>query len=132
MEDQELSDHPTDVPKKWLFRILGSLFLVVGIAGLVLPVLPGAIFLIVSAACFARGSKKIYNWLVSHKWLGSYVKDFHEGKGIPLKAKVVATLSVLVPTIINLIIFKVLWIKLFVIVMSVIILAYVWHQPTRK
>ncbi len=74
--------------KNILFIIGGHIFLVIGIAGIFLPVLPGTIFLILSAACYFRGSEKFYNWLLNHKFLGKYVKPYREGKGVPFKLKI--------------------------------------------
>lgn len=74
------------------FVIAGHIFLVIGIAGIFLPVLPGTIFLLLAAACYFRGSEKFYNWLLNHKFLGKYVKPYREGKGVPLKFKIYSLL----------------------------------------
>ncbi len=74
------------------FIICGHIFLVIGVAGIFLPVLPGTIFLLLSAACYFQGSKKFYNWLLNHKFLGKYVKPYREGRGIPLKLKIFSLL----------------------------------------
>jgi uncharacterized membrane protein YbaN (DUF454 family) len=68
----------------------GTFFLVLGIIGIFIPILPTTPFLLLAAACYARGSKKIYNWLINNKWLGEYVKNYREGKGIPLTIKIIS------------------------------------------
>ena len=68
----------------------GYLFLVIGIVGIFFPLLPTTPFLLLAAACFSRSSTKVYNRLLQHKWLGVYIKNYREGNGIPLKAKVMA------------------------------------------
>jgi len=59
-----------------------------------LPLLPTTPFLLLAAACYARSSKRFYNWLLSNKWFGNYIKNYREGKGIPLRIKIL-TLSFL-------------------------------------
>ena len=61
-----------------------------GIIGIFLPLLPTTPFLLLAAACYARGSKKFYSWLLNNRWFGNYIKNYREGKGIPLKIKVLS------------------------------------------
>ncbi len=65
----------------------GSFFLGLGIIGIVIPLLPTTPFLLLAAACYARSSKRFYNWLLNNKLFGSYIRNYQEGKGIPLKVK---------------------------------------------
>ena len=65
----------------------GTFFLVIGIIGIFIPILPTTPFLLLAAACYARGSKKFYNWLINNKWLGEYIKSYQEGRGISLNIK---------------------------------------------
>lgn len=73
--------------------VLGTLFLVLGILGLILPVMPGTIFLILSTACYVRSSDKLYLWLINNKWFGKYARMYFQEKAMPFKAKVFATVS---------------------------------------
>ena len=79
--------------------ILGTCFLGLGIVGVFLPLLPTTPFLLLAAACYARGSKRFYDWLLNNRWFGSYIKNYREGRGISLKLKIV-TLALLWGTII--------------------------------
>ena len=71
-----------------LFTILGTLFLLVGILGVVLPLLPATPFLLLASACYVRGSQTLHRWLMSHKYLGAYITTFTEHRGMPLQAKI--------------------------------------------
>jgi len=68
--------------------IAGTSFLVLGIIGIFLPLLPTTPFLLLAAACYARSSKRFYNWLLNNKWFGNYIKNYREEKGIPLRIKI--------------------------------------------
>ncbi len=74
---------------KTLFIMAGFLSLGLGILGIVLPLLPTTPLILLAAACFVRGSDRLYQWLLHNKWFGKYIRDFRAGRGIPLKAKVV-------------------------------------------
>jgi len=99
--------------------ILGSLFLFLGIIGIIIPLLPTTPFLLLAAACFIRSSKKAYNWLLNNRWFGSYIKNYHEGKGIPLKVKIMAILF-LWTTILASIFFviEIFWIEILLLIIA--------------
>jgi uncharacterized membrane protein YbaN (DUF454 family) len=74
--------------KKSLFIAAGFLSLALGLAGIVLPILPTTPFLLLSAACFFRGSERMYNWLMNHKLLGEHIRNFREHQAIPRATKI--------------------------------------------
>jgi len=84
---------------KWVLITVGTFFVGLGIIGIFLPLLPTTPFLLLAAVCYARSSERFYNWLLNNKRLGSYIKNYREGKGVPLKVKAF-TISLLWVTII--------------------------------
>jgi uncharacterized membrane protein YbaN (DUF454 family) len=83
-----------DVLVRLLFNILGTLLLAVGILGIVLPLLPATPFLLLASACYVRGSQALHTWLMSHRYLGPYITNLKERRGMPRKAKLM-TIAVL-------------------------------------
>ena len=75
---------------RWVLIIVGSFFAGLGILGIFLPLLPTTPFLLLAAACYIRSSERLYDWLMNNKWIGRYIKNYLEGKGIPLKSKVLS------------------------------------------
>lgn len=75
---------------KGLWTALGTFFLCLGVIGIVLPLLPTTPFLLLAAACYIRGSERMYKWLLGNKWFGEYIKNYREGRGVPLKVKVLS------------------------------------------
>lgn len=75
---------------RYLFLAIGFLCLACGLVGIFVPLLPTTPFLLLSAALFFRSSPRAYRWLLQHRYLGSYIRNFREEKAIPLRAKVVA------------------------------------------
>lgn len=77
-------------PKRGLFIVAGTICLALGALGIILPLLPTTPFLLLSAACYLRGSDRMYQWLLNNKWFGTYIRNYREGKGIPLRGKISA------------------------------------------
>jgi hypothetical protein len=77
-----------------LWNAAGTFFLVLGLVGIPLPLLPTTPFLLIAAACYLRGSIRMYNWMVKNRYFGPYLRDYLEGKGLAIRTKIVA-LSVL-------------------------------------
>ena len=77
------------------YAVLGVMSLVVGLAGLVLPLLPGTVFLILAAACFARSSPRLEARLLAHPRLGPPIVAWRAHGVIPRRAKgaVLATMA---------------------------------------
>lgn len=73
-----------------LWTALGTLFLGIGIIGIPLPILPTTPFLLLAAACYIRGSPRMYRWMMTNRYFGRYLKDYSEGSGISRRAKAVA------------------------------------------
>ncbi|MFB4168044.1 YbaN family protein [Virgibacillus sp. JSM 102003] len=74
---------------KIVLIIAGSISLALGLAGIILPLLPTTPLLLLAAACYVRSSSRLYEWLITNKYFGSYIENYRLGKGIPLKAKVI-------------------------------------------
>jgi hypothetical protein len=72
----------------------GHLMLVIGVIGIVVPLLPTTPFLLLAAFCYARGSDKFEHWLLNHKHLGPPVRAWREHRVIRPWAKVLAALVI--------------------------------------
>ena len=75
---------------RFVYFTIGLILVPIGIVGVVLPGLPGTIFLILAAACFARSSPRFEQWLVNHKFLGPGIVAWRERGAISRKSKTIA------------------------------------------
>ena len=73
-----------------LFFIAGTITLVLGAVGVVLPILPTTPFLLISLACYLKSSERMTHWMLNNKYFGTYIRNYKEGKGIPMKTKLFA------------------------------------------
>lgn len=73
---------------KPVWNIAGSFFVVVGVVGIFVPLLPTTVFLLLAAACYNKGSERFHHWLIHNKLLGPYIQNFKQKNGIPMAVKI--------------------------------------------
>lgn len=118
---------------KWILIASGTIFLVIGIIGIFLPILPTTPFLLLAAACYARSSEKFYIWLIKNKVFGSYIKNYREGKGIPLKVKIIAIIFLWITIMVSTLLFiDVFWIRILLILIAVGVTIHILTIKTKK
>ena len=76
----------SDRLKRQLLITIGTICFAIGLVGIFVPILPTTPFLLLAAACYLRSSPRFYHWLI-HRWFGTYIRNYTEGRGIPLKVK---------------------------------------------
>src|SRR6056297_1812215 len=72
---------------RFLWATLGLLCVGLGMLGVVLPLLPTVPFMLLAAFCFARGSERVHDWLVTHPRFGPAIQDWSEHRAISRDAK---------------------------------------------
>lgn len=85
-------------PAAWAWFAAGSLAVALGSVGIVVPGLPTTVFFIIAAACFARCSPRLEQWVLDLPRIGSLVRDHRAGFGMPRRAKVVAVTMIVAAT----------------------------------
>ena len=107
-----------------LYILLGSISLVAGIIGIFLPVLPTTPFLLLTAFCYYRGSRRMYHWLMSHPHLGTYIRNFTEKKVIPRHAKAYILVLLWASLLFCTYILDPIWLKCLMIAIAI---GVTWH-----
>ena len=69
---------------------VGTLSVILGVLGMVFPVLPTTPFLLLAAICYARSSERFYHWLTTNRLMGSYVRNYMEHRATTAATKVVS------------------------------------------
>ena len=117
----------------YILVALGTLFLVLGVIGIFIPVLPTTPFLLLAASLYLKGSKPVYDRLMANEYLGVYIKNFKENRAIPLRVKVTSVRMVWV-TLLYCAFFvaKVWWMSLLFIAIATGVTIHILRFKTLK
>ncbi len=85
---------------KYIFIILGLIFVAIGTVGVILPILPTTPFLLLASFCFTKGSVRFNNWFKATKLYKNNLESFEKNKSMTMKTK----LCILIPVTILLLI----------------------------
>lgn len=66
---------------KEIWIVVGFLSLILGLIGIVLPILPTTPFLILTAYGFSKGNTKIHNWFLKSKLTKNFAMKMEMSKG---------------------------------------------------
>jgi uncharacterized membrane protein YbaN (DUF454 family) len=83
-----------------LYLVLAYFFLGLGIIGIFLPGLPTVPFLLLTAWCASRGSKRLHSWLYAHPHIGKLLIDWETKKAISRSSKIMAVSMLLISWIV--------------------------------
>jgi uncharacterized membrane protein YbaN (DUF454 family) len=124
--------HRHPIPVRLLFAALGSLFVLLGVLGIFLPVLPTTPFLLLAAACYARASRRIYRWLLQHRRFGPLIREWREHRSMPYRAKRTALLLIALSFGVSTVFFVPGWpAKLVMAVGGLLLAAWIARIPSR-
>jgi len=120
---------------KILLIIIGTVSVVLGVIGMFLPLLPTTPFLLLAAWCYSRSSERFYNWLLTNRWCGEYIRNYREGNGISRQNKI-AALSLLWLTMLLTMVFAVSlwWVRVILASIGVAVTVHIlriktWQPP---
>lgn len=115
-----------------LFVIAGTIFLGLGAIGIFLPVLPTTPFLLLSAACYLRGSERMHRWLLNNRWFGSYISNYREGKGISAKGKIFSISTLWIAISFSIYLIQTAHIQVLLLIIAIAVSMHLITVPTFK
>ncbi len=129
LEGMRLSTSPSH---RWLFLSLGHVAIVVGLIGLLIPVMPTSPCLLLAAYFYARGSQRFYVWLLTNRWCGAQIRAFRDHGVLPRTTKYAMALTLFIAfgTTILFIIPTLPW-KAAVAILATIAIAFVVRIPSK-
>lgn len=73
---------------------LGATSLLLGLIGIVLPLLPTVPFLLAATFCFSKSAPSLHLWITQHRVLGPPIAKWRKTGAISIEAKRWATVSI--------------------------------------
>ncbi|MDF0534252.1 YbaN family protein [Shewanella sp. A32] len=115
--------------KRSVFLSLGIISLALGIAGIVLPLLPTVPFVLLSGYCFARSSPVLHRWLHKHPWFAQPLSDWQQKRGLRLALKRRALILTVCSFSLSIWWVSLVWVKLLLLFMLLILMVCLWRLP---
>lgn len=116
-----------------LLIIAGCLSLTLGMIGIFIPILPTTPFLLLASFLFLKSSTRLLNWLINHKYLGSYIQNFQIHKAIPLTVKITSVTFLWITILSSAFIFiDKIWLRLLLIGIAVAVSIHILSYKTLK
>lgn len=118
--------------QRLFFITCGLIFVGLAALGAVLPVLPTTPFLLVAAACFAKSSPRLYQWLINNRVFGPLIINWQQTRTIPRRAKRIALISIAVAASYSIYVVPSLSLKLLVVGLLVFPVIFLIRLPETE
>jgi uncharacterized membrane protein YbaN (DUF454 family) len=115
-----------------LFLAAGTVALLLGLIGIFLPLLPTTPFVLLAAACYARGSRRFYDWLLAQRTFGPIVHEWQQHRSIPYRTKITAIVLMSLTLATSIVFFvKPVWLKAILAVAGAGLAIWLYRVPSR-
>lgn len=115
-----------------LYLAAGFIALILGVVGIVLPVLPTTPFILLAAACFARSSRHFHDKLLTNRVTGPIIREWMEHRSIPRRVKRWVYLLLVLSLGSSVLMMPSVWYQGMLVLLGVILIAFVWRIPVRE
>ncbi|EPN8461219.1 hypothetical protein AUQ44_04370 [Vibrio cidicii] len=115
--------------RRFLLNIVGGLSLCLGIAGIVLPLLPTTPFILLASACFLRSSPRFHYWLHSHKTFGPILTNWQQHRAVTPQVKKRGALFILISFAFSIWFAPFLWLKIALMCGLIVLLSIFVRLP---
>lgn len=107
----------------------GCLFVMLGIIGVFVPMMPGVVFLILAAWCFARSSERFHDALLSNRYFGPQIRAWHSGCGFQRQLRTRILLIMWISMLLSVTLVAQLWIGALILSCGGAATLYILKQP---
>lgn len=100
-----------------------------GMVGVVVPLMPTTVFLILAAFCFSRGSDRLHDWLVNHRTFGPMLSDWRNHHAISRRGKMAAGIAMIAVLAISVALEVPPWVLALQVVILAAVAAFLFTRP---
>jgi len=115
-----------------VFLGLGVAALLLAVAGIFLPMLPTTPFVLLAAACFARGSKYLHDKMLAHHIAGPIIREWHEHRSMPRGVKPWAFLLMGLSFGASILLMETPWHRAMLAAIGIVLAFFLWRVPVRR
>jgi uncharacterized membrane protein YbaN (DUF454 family) len=116
--------------RRYLYIGLGLLLTGIGILGIVTPVLPTTVFLLMAGGLFVKASPSLHSWLHGNRITGPFLKAYIDGAGLSRRRKAGTIVFLWVTLLISAWFVREMWWVL--IILGSVGIGVTWHVATLK
>ena len=107
---------------------LGWFFVILGIIGALLPVMPTTVFLIIALGIFSKSSPRFHKMLLNNKYFGEDLRRWEQTKSISRQSKKKATLVIIVSFGLSIaVLYGRVGLQTMLLVLASVLLLIIWH-----
>ena len=115
--------------KTLFWRCLVVIFVILGFIGALLPGMPTTVFLILAAWAASKGWPQMDAWLLNHPKYGVTLRAWRANGTVPRKAKLFASIMMLISGLIMLLTNAPFLVKLFTNTTMLLVAIWLWLRP---
>ena len=132
--DSGAAPDPSTISPIWraVLLVVGTASLVLGVIGIFLPILPTTPFLLVTAACYARASTRLYAWLLGQRSLGPVIIEWRRSRSFPPGVKTRALVAVVITFGLSIVLIDSLVVRIVLIAIAAVLLTFLYRIPTAQ
>jgi len=114
-----------------LYLGAGCAALMLGALGVLLPILPTTPFVLLAAACFARGSERFHTRLMTNRYTGPVILEWRLHRSVTHKTKRMAYTMTALSFSVSILIVPEIWQKIMLVTIACILAFYLSRLPVR-
>lgn len=114
----------------WL--ITGSISLLLGLIGVILPLLPTTPFLLLASASFMKSSPKANQWLLSHSLFGPPIIEWQQRKSMKKTVRKKVFFLIVLSFSVSIFLAPLVWVKAGLLGLALLLLFGITKIPTSE
>ena len=118
--------------KRFLFNLLGCIFVIFGVIGIFVPLWPRTPFALAAAIFFAKANPKLHKWLLGTRLFGPYLDNYYNKRGIALDYKIRTCAWLWAALVFSMSLLGYVWVYILLAVIGIAVSTHIFVIKTKK